>query len=84
MIKKTYKSKSPYEGNYFCFQINDFRKMDSIIVYMPSTEEKVRGVVTDVITESNEIVFNTSTENKLTTKMNNIVFLKEYDKTWLE
>ena len=81
-VRGTYKS--PYEMNFFCFDIKDFRSMDSITVYMPETKSKVKGVVTDTDNTSREITFNTLTENGLKTNINNICFLKEYDKNWLE
>jgi hypothetical protein len=76
--------KSPYEMNFFCFDIKDFKSMDSITVYMPETKSKIKGVVTDSDNTSREITFNTSTENGLKTNINNICFLKEYDRNWLE
>ena len=84
MLKKRYEKKSPYEVNFFCFQIRDFKTMDSIIVYLPKEKKKVKGVVVDVDTQNNKVIFNTSNENSLSAPMNNIVFLKDYDKLWLE
>ena len=59
--------------NFFCFDIKDFRSMDSITVYMPETKSKVKGVVTDTDNTSREITFNTLTENGLKTNINNII-----------
>ena len=81
---KNFKHKSPYEMNFFCFDIKDFKNMDSITVYIPDTESRVRGVVTGTDTTSREITFNTFNENGLKTSINNILFLKEYDRNWLE
>lgn len=81
---KNYKQKSPYEMNFFCFDIKDFKNMDSITVYDPSTKEKLKGVVTGTDTMSREITFNTLHSNGLKTSINNVLFLKEYDRNWLE
>jgi hypothetical protein len=81
---KNYKQKSPYEMNFFCFDIKDFKNMDSITVYDPETKEKVKGVVTGTDTMSREITFNTLHSNGVKTNINNVLFLKEYDREWLE
>ena len=82
-FKKSGGYKTPYEMNFFCFDIGDFRAMDSITVYDPKTKSRVKGVVVETDKLSREIKFNTSDQNGLTTSINNILFLKEYDKDWL-
>ena len=76
--------KTPYEMNFFCFDISDFRTMDSITVYDPKTKNKIKGVVVETDKLSREIKYNTSNENGLVTSINNILFLKEYDREWLD
>ena len=80
---KNYKQKSAYEMNFFCFDIKDFQNMDSITVYDPETKGKIRGIVTGTDSTSRDITYNTFNANGLKTNINNILFLKEYDKSWL-
>ena len=82
MIKRRWKS--PYENNFNCFSIKDFRKSDSVTVYLPNKKTRIKGVVTSINESNYEIIINTKTQPMLKTSIDNVIYLKEYDKNWLK
>jgi hypothetical protein len=82
MFKKQWKS--PYERNFNCFAINDFKKLDSVTVYLPKEKRKIRGVITDINASNYEIVINTKTKSGIKSPIDSVIYLKEYDKNWLK
>ena len=76
-----YRKENPYERNYDCFNIRDFKKGDSIMVY--NNGDRQRGVVIESVYETREVVYKTSDGETIKTSMNSILFLKEHDSNWL-
>ena len=73
---------NPYETNYDCFHIRDFKTGDSILVYEDG--ERIRGVVTDVSFEKRSVKYKSSYSDSNTTTINKILLLKEHTKGWLK
>ena len=76
-----YRKENPYKRNYDCFNIRDFREGDSIVVY--EDDNRIRGVVVQTSFETREVVYKTANNETKSVSMNHILYLKEYDKDWL-
>ena len=81
MIKKHWKT--TYEKNFNCFDIRDFRKLDSVTVYIPKKDTRVRGVITSVDQPSYQITIKTKQNKSFVCSLDNVLYLKDYDKDWL-
>jgi len=71
----------PFDSDQ-CFFVQDFVPGDSLLLWKKGA--RVRAVVQKVDTSSMEIVFRTSTTENNRAKLDDIIFLKELDKTWLK
>lgn len=78
---KTEAYRMPFDSDQ-CFFIQDFVPGDSILLWRKGTRKK--GVVQKIDSGNMEVIYRTENSQNNRVKLDDIIFLKPFDRDWLK